>query len=308
MKKKTTAILSAALALLLTGFSIYTGTKIFSQEPKAEAGVRNQSNLEETKLSGEFTAPPEDKENVSSITSNTSEKAESKSEKVESKEVKPEPQTPPPSEKTKSINANGKTYTADFKEITKSYDKNKRDLYVYYTDDRSVEFQYDCITGDLLNASIRFTNEPEHKITENQAKAIAEDFIKKNCNDFSSYTFDEIIFNETSGYIIYYSKHIDGYISVQRIGVRLTGDGNIKSYYHNKYVFDGIDTNVKIDGDKLAKELDEMIKKRHPKMVSYTVMYQAVDIDHDGNLAMRYSVDVVQEERTDFLAFYVPIK
>ncbi|MGI6280353.1 MAG: hypothetical protein ACOYJS_07330, partial [Acutalibacteraceae bacterium] len=72
--------------------------------------------------------------------------------------------------------------------------------------------------------------------------------------------------------------------------------------------FDGIDTNVKIDGDKLAKELDEMIKKRHPKMVSYTVTCQTVDIDPDGNLAMRYSVDVVQEERTDFLAFYVPIK
>lgn len=254
MKKKIMVMFCSALILVLAGCTLFVGRNLFSKDRNADKKVQPKANLEKTALSKELTAPPETEAVVSLVIASNPGKEEPETDK---------PVTPA---KTKSVNTNGKTYTADFKEVTISDNNNKREINVYSTDDNSINLKYDRMTGDLLYAKFRTSLDAERKISKEQAKKIAEAFIKTQCQDFELYIFDGITENESSGYFVNYSKHIGGYRTKQTILILVRFNGNIGLYSHNKFAFDGIDTNVKIDADKLAKELDEKIKSNLVQM------------------------------------------
>lgn len=79
MKKITTIILSTALALLLTGFSIYTGTKLFSKEPEIDKNTSQQSDSKENKIAGNTSLPFDIDDTLPLETVNVSKNRNSKS-------------------------------------------------------------------------------------------------------------------------------------------------------------------------------------------------------------------------------------
>ena len=201
--------------------------------------------------------------------------------------------TEPEIEKTKTITLNGKTYTADF---VKTEEKGRdivceRETNAYETQDKSLQLEYDFITDELLYANVE-TEETDNKITEDEAKKIADNFINQH-TDISGYTFKDVVVNERKRtYGLIYSKKIDGYFSAQTITAYITFNGDIKRYYNEGYKFESIDTDIKIKIKKLDKKLDKELKKIYGKDIEYTASATMIDSDKNNELVMQYYIEM----------------
>jgi hypothetical protein len=109
-----------------------------------------------------------------------------------------------------------------------------------------------------------------------------------------------------------FSRHVCGYKSVQTISITLIFDGGISFYSHNKFIFDGLNPDVKFDLNELYKRCEEQIKKYPENLESYTINNQIIAVDLNGNLAVYCVVrGIVKEpygESHRDIDIYVPIK
>ena len=264
-----------------------TAAENINSEPeiaeKTESVVSDTTEIKEVSATEENVSQPLD---VADESTPETEESESEMESAE-----------PEIEKTKTITINGKTYTADF---IKTEEKGRDIVYerktnAYENMEQSLQLEYDFITDELLFARVE-TEETDKKITKDEAKKIADNFINQH-TDISGYTFKEVSENEDDkNYCIIYSKYIDGYYSAQTVKVYVTFDGNVKRYYNNKFVFDGIDTNIKINIEKLNKKLDKVLKKSYGKKVKYNASHTTLKLDDNGAMAMYYSVKILETD------------
>lgn len=189
----------------------------------------------------------------------------------------------------KSMNVNGKIYQINFKEIENSPDNNNRKARVYRCEGNNTVLKYDYSTNELLSAYFDITEQSKEKITPEKAKSIAEKFIKAQC-DASEYSFARI--SDLSKYWITYYRYIQGYRTTQKITVIVTHSGDIESFSNNKYLFDGIDTDAKIDQKKLDKRLDDYLKQKYGSSIDYFVKNRYISLDSNKKYIMVYTVEI----------------
>lgn len=101
----------------------------------------------------------------------------------------------------------GKTIKAKFEKSEKATGIQKHDRDVYVTDDGST-IKCDQKTGLLVYLSLKTvdnnpTKSSEEIIAENEAKSIAENYAKTQC-DLSQYTLLKCSFNQYTGYTVFY--------------------------------------------------------------------------------------------------------
>ena len=271
-----------------------------SEEPKTAAENVNSEPETAEKTESVVSDNTEIKE-VSATEENVSQPAVIAEESTpETEESESETESAEPDiEKTKTITLNGKTYTADFvktEENCRSIIGYDRKTNIYETEDELLQLEYDFITDDLLSVIILETEETDKKITKDEAKEIADNFINQHA-DISGYTFKEVSENDyEKNYCVTYSKYIDGYYSAQMVTAYITFDGNIKKYYNEDLIFEGIDTNIKIKIEKLDKKLDKELKKVYGKDVKYTASTIIINLEENKDLVMRYSVELQKKD------------
>lgn len=303
MKKTVIIAISILLVLVLAGFTIYAVSNNDFQRTEKTESTLEQSKTPKNEEIEQSTAIVKTEENT--ITAKVGEKNKvhisSKAVAVENNETVSKDEFG----KTKSINANGKVYELLFKEIRNSSENKNHKVRVYNLKENNTELEYDLLTGELLTAYFDIPDETNQKITAEEAKSIAEEFIKSQC-DISEYSFTRV--SDLSGYWVTYYRYIQGYRSEQRITVIVSLSGEIESYSHNKYLFDGIDTDKKINTKKLDKRLNNHIKKEMGASVKYETISQYIALDHEGKYSMVYTVKFIDnKDEEDFETYYVHI-
>lgn len=280
---KKLLILAVALTLLLAGCSNAgeTFSSSFQYEEYEIAADASSGQINIVSENNEPESTPKENSTISSVP------AETKKENKDTTKTEPD--------KTKTITINGKIYTANFAKTTDKAIyvlKCERKTNVYYTEDRRLSLEYDYITDDLLYAKVDSAEE-SNNITKEKAKENANDFIKTQC-DISDYAFQHIHI-ENDGYYIFYSKQIDGYHTSQTINVKVLSNGNIERYSHNKFVFENVNTDVKINLKELENKLAKKLKETYGKDIKYTATPGIIDLYNTGELVMEYSVQRVVE-------------
>ena len=218
-----------------------------------------------------------------------------KTETTESESAIENTENKPP--KARTFKINDKFFEVSFIETeeTGRYAETDRKTNVYHAEDKILRLEYDFITDELLFAMVEM-EETDKKITKQEAKKIADDFINLHA-DISGYTFKEVSENEyEKNYCVIYSKYIDGYYSAQMVSAYVTYDGNIEKYYNESFIFDGIDTNIKIDIKKLDKKLDKELKKVYGKDIEYTASTIIINLEENKELVMRYYVQMQKKD------------
>ena len=313
MKKKILIISCVVLAAAVSCFGIYRAADSFLAKDTPEPG------LEEAEIQ-----PREDEEKntVNEKTVSAKDETEVKAQPQASEpaevpqEPAPQPETidleNPPAEIT--LNMNGRQYEMSLLETTRATlgENKEHNVHLYVSDyeggSRS-RVEYDCETGEILYCRFVVPDVTETKITAEQARAIGEEFAGKHC-DISQYTLDSVSDDEDDYcYSFNYSLHIDGYKSIQTVSISVTYEGKIASFNYKKYAFEGIDTNVKIDGEQTAALLDEEVKKGYGDDAEYKIIYRCVEADKEnGQLVMLYVIDVTREDGTERNGFLIPIQ
>ncbi len=282
MKSKTITALSIVLAIGSLGLVGCKGYDFISEKLKVD-------KIDDIKVSEEIVIES------SKETENQKEVATQETDATN----KETPAKPVEESKTneKFIEVNGNTYSVPYYKTKDSSINAGRKLNVYRTENRDVTLRYDTETGDLLWANFNNLEISENKITENQAKKIGIAFLKRFC-DLSKYKADEIeiIDDNDGGYMISYSKHISGYKSDQYVYAMVTADGKIEAFYHNKFAFENINTNVKINNGEMKKKLIERIKELGYDKYKYKIIDTYVLVT-DNQLCLSYKVDFL--DKTD---------
>ncbi len=198
--------------------------------------------------------------------------------------------------KTQNSNAEVKTLAVNNEKITLNFEKTEkahlwreRGLKVYCNENNDTILKYDAKTDELLQANFEINeDESQKKITEKQAIKLVEAFVKEHC-DLAEYTLDFVKSTMNEKYYLFkYSKHIQGYESEQFISVIISTNGQIKSYSHNKYVFEGIDTTVKINRADLDLKLKKLVNPNDEDEISYIITKRVVGVDEDNKLVMEH--------------------
>lgn len=323
MKSKTILIVSAVLILFVSALAIYGGTKWIFKQANAVSDIssRATSSEAEVQVSRPLPFDPAEDEVLETM-------EDLKKEEIRSQIKEHEPERWKEVAETKIIKVNGQTYTTYFRELQiKSDFCYGRDVYYYSTDDENANLYYDRLTGELLYARFKTDVKPEYEISNEEAKKIADDFLKAYCKDFALYTFDSAhrrslkfkspitaTSNTAKGeFLVLYSRYINGYRTLQTIEIMVMPDGKIRSVRHDRFRYEGYNLNVKIDENKALKELEEKIKQQFEKPVNYKVKGKVIDICYEDQankcLAIRFDVEVaLQENFNPRYTFDIPIE
>ncbi len=189
----------------------------------------------------------------------------------------------------KTMIINGKSEDFSFVETKKAEGNWKHDRKIYASDDGS-KIIIDAASGVLLSYEKAYEKrELSQKITESNAKKIAETFIKPIC-DISSYLFD-ISYNDSVGYVLEYKRLINGYETKEKISVIMESDGTIKLFSHNPYVFENIDTDaISINEETLKAKLHNKLTDAYGADVAYQLNGMTLSTNDDGELVMEMAV------------------
>ena len=166
------------------------------------------------------------------------------------------------------------------------YIYNDKEVYDIYTDELKNEYDFYNKSGDLrafilFNTSTSKSNNFKNKLTKDQIKNIAEDFVKNNAN-ISNYKYVDTLF-EKSEYRVTYSRFVQGYQTIEDILVILDPYGFI-THYVARYqgMFD--DFKTKINREKISSSFDAYIKKEYGN-IKYTINYEILTLNNDANMS-----------------------
>ena len=168
---------------------------------------------------------------------------------------------------TRTLKMNGKNFVAEFSEESTSglYGSKMRNVLVFENEDKTVRYEFDKDSGELLWA--KFTNkvDDEKKITEEKARKIADTFLKDNCSK-EEYTFKSVKTINSSGYFVSYTK-VNENDSLDGIVVIVRFDGTI-----GQYLIGGSGLpNIEVDYDMLDKFMDKRVKQDFGNDIIYTI-------------------------------------
>jgi len=218
---------------------------------------------------------------------------------------------------TRTLKMNGKNFVAQFSEETTSglYGVRRRNVLVFENEDKTVRYEFDKDSGELLWAMFTNKVDDEKKITEEKARKIADTFLKDNCSKVE-YTYKGIKLIKSSGYFVSYTKENEKG-SLDGIVVTVRFDGTI-----GQYLIGGTDlVKVEADYDSLDKVVIRKIKEDFGKDVKYEITSKS-NVMKDKNsevfhkkteqLYVNYGVQVYvnkydEKEEYDFYLYHIPV-
>ena len=186
----------------------------------------------------------------------------------------------------------------------------KCDLEIYKSDD-GVKVGFDKTTGNL---SYYDTEEypvgqiTADSVTADEAQQIAEEFAKQYC-DISKFKLTESKYNEFVGYMITYSRQIDGYDTAECIALSVLENGNIGYFKYDSYVFDNIDiNNISVDKDRVMAQVDIKMKEMSGDDVEYRIKKMSLAPAENDKVVMKVSVSYISDTPKKGVVLSVPIE
>lgn len=245
--KKTVAVLCCLL--LIFAFSGCSQ----SQEPVKTITKEQIENVVEEKKN-----LPEEKTEISSIPEKV-EETEKPQFVTESLEIATD---------TRSLKMGGKNFVAEFTEETTSglYGVKKRNVLVFENEDKTVRYEFDKETEELLWAKFSQKIDVSKKITEEKARKVADAFISDNCSKDKTHTFSGIKTIEASGYFVSYTKLNDDY-NLDGVTIIVRFDGTVGQYLLGRSDM----PNVKADYESIDKVVENRIKQDFGKNVEFAI-------------------------------------
>ena len=150
---------------------------------------------------------------------------------------------------------------------------------------------YDVKTGDLTCLFIENVADlDETQVSEEQAREIADAFIKKYC-DLSEYELMRCKYNSVTGTDVTYAKYICGVRTSDWVGVNVWMDGTISSFFRNPHIFDNMDIKS-IDIASMRSEVGKQMKEKYKdRLADYSIVDECLILDDSGRPQVKILVE-----------------
>jgi len=213
---------------------------------------------------------------------------------------------------TRTLKMNGKNFVAEFSEETTSglYGVRRRNVLVFENEDKTVRYEFDKDSGELLWAMFINKVDKEKTITEEKARKIADTFLKDNCSKVE-YTYKGVKLIKSSGYFVSYTKENEKG-SLDGIVVTVRFDGTI-----GQYLIGGTDlVKVEADYETLDKVAIQKIKEDFGNDVKYEITNRSKIIKNNNRieevdpkqLYVRYGVTIIIDSKEFWYEYLIPVK
>lgn len=208
---------------------------------------------------------------------------------------------------TRSLKMNGKDMVAVLKEekVSEFYGNKERNVVVFENEDKSVYFEFDKETDELLWARFKKSNVATKNITAEEARKLANAFISDNCSNGKTHTYTGIKRQESSGYFVSYTKMNDDY-NLDGVTIVIRFDGTVGQYLLNTDV--DTNTSINVDYDKTDKVVIKKVKEKYGNDIEFSIVSRSkVKTKDDGSLYVHYSVSIPEKSQNMTFGYDVTI-